>query len=394
MLKHAAKDPSCKETENIEYWYCSDCGKYFADEQGKTEISETQTVRDKTSHKDENRDCVCDDCSEQLQHVETDGVCTVCGKTIGYTEGLKFLLNQDGESYYVCGIEDKTTSEIVIPKVYQGKPVTRIGESAFEGCDVSRLSIPQSITGIGASAFKNCGYLTKIMYNAAECADLQANDYVFAGAGIKGTGITITIGADVLKIPDYLFMIDDRAGEGALHNVASIVFKQNSKCTTVGKYAFVCGKFETVNIPASITSIGEGVFVNCTNLATVTFDKDSKCKTIGFVAFYLCGSLSEIVIPSSVTALDQGVFESCAKLQRVTFAGDSMCSSIGDSAFSGCVALAEIVIPSRVETVGTNVFFGCSLTIKCEAASKPSGWNVNWNPDECAVVWGYKQETL
>jgi len=28
------------------------------------------------------------------------------------------------------------------------------------------------------------------------------------------------------------------------------------------------------------------------------------------------------------------------------------------------------------------------LTIYCEATSKPSGWDRDWNYSECPVVWG------
>lgn len=31
-----------------------------------------------------------------------------------------------------------------------------------------------------------------------------------------------------------------------------------------------------------------------------------------------------------------------------------------------------------------------SLTIYCEAESQPDNWDLNWNPDNQPVVWGYK----
>ncbi len=39
-----AKDASCTEDGNVEYWFCKTCSKYFADKQGETEIAEKDIV--------------------------------------------------------------------------------------------------------------------------------------------------------------------------------------------------------------------------------------------------------------------------------------------------------------------------------------------------------------
>ena len=46
-----AKAPACEEDGNIEYWVCDKCGKYFADAEGETEITEADTVIKATGHK-------------------------------------------------------------------------------------------------------------------------------------------------------------------------------------------------------------------------------------------------------------------------------------------------------------------------------------------------------
>ncbi len=44
-LNHVpAKAATCKEAGNIEYWRCEDCGKYFSDEYGETEIADASAV--------------------------------------------------------------------------------------------------------------------------------------------------------------------------------------------------------------------------------------------------------------------------------------------------------------------------------------------------------------
>ena len=44
LEKISAKAATVTETGNTEYWHCTDCGKYFADENGKTEIKLDDTV--------------------------------------------------------------------------------------------------------------------------------------------------------------------------------------------------------------------------------------------------------------------------------------------------------------------------------------------------------------
>ena len=70
VIKVDAKDPTCTENGNIEYWYCDDCGKYFEDAGLTKEISQADTVLEKIAHKYEN------------------GVCKICGaKDADYKPG-------------------------------------------------------------------------------------------------------------------------------------------------------------------------------------------------------------------------------------------------------------------------------------------------------------------
>lgn len=61
-VKTEAKAATCTEDGNIAYWYCPDCGKYFADEACTQEITLESTV------------------IKALGHDYEDGKCTVCGE--------------------------------------------------------------------------------------------------------------------------------------------------------------------------------------------------------------------------------------------------------------------------------------------------------------------------
>lgn len=121
-----------------------------------------------------------------------------------------------------------------------------------------------------------------------------------------------------------------------------------------------------------VISIGSSAFSNCDFIESVVILPGTK--EIYYQAFYICSSLKSVTIPNTVETIDYYAF--------------GMCQNLG-----------SIIIPNSVKTMDEWVFAGCDkLTIYCEANSKPSGWNGNWNAvfynDEATyytdVIWGYK----
>ena len=62
LIKTEAKDATCTEAGNIEYWTCSECEKLFSDEEGTTEITAADTVVPAKGHsleKTEAKEATC-----------------------------------------------------------------------------------------------------------------------------------------------------------------------------------------------------------------------------------------------------------------------------------------------------------------------------------------------
>lgn len=75
---------------------------------------------------------------------------------------LTYSLNAGGASYKVAS-DSCTAGVISIPSTYNGLPVTRIDSSAFHTCTtITSVSIPNTLTFIGAYAFINCSNLTEV----------------------------------------------------------------------------------------------------------------------------------------------------------------------------------------------------------------------------------------
>ena len=80
------------------------------------------------------------------------------------SEGLELELSEDQTSYIVMGIGTCTDTDIVIPNIYNGLPVTSIAMCAFAQCtSITSVIIPDSITYIGGGAFSFCYSIESIM---------------------------------------------------------------------------------------------------------------------------------------------------------------------------------------------------------------------------------------
>jgi hypothetical protein len=81
-----------------------------------------------------------------------------------YPKGLYYGLNSDNASYYISGT-NCTDSDIVVPRMHKGMPVTMIGFYAFMNYKpvLTSISIPNSIVCIGNEAFRTCDSLTSIV---------------------------------------------------------------------------------------------------------------------------------------------------------------------------------------------------------------------------------------
>lgn len=77
-----------------------------------------------------------------------------------------------------------------------------------------------------------------------------------------------------------------------------------------------CTGLTALNVPASVTSIGNLAFKGCTSMTSLTFS--AGLTTIGTGAFSDCTGLTSVAIPASVTSIGGYVFDECSNLGTVT----------------------------------------------------------------------------
>ena len=132
---------------------------------------------------------------------------------------------------------------------------------------------------------------------------------------------------------------------------------------TIGEEMFYQSDLRSVVIPTNVTTVGYSAFKRCSSLTTVTFEKESQLKTIGgdyyYGAFSDCTALTSIEIPASVETIGNTAFSDCSSLATVTFEKGSRLKTIGNNAYYRCTSLTSIEIPASVETIEKKAFEPC-----------------------------------
>lgn len=171
--------------------------------------------------------------------------------------------------------------------------------------------------------------------------------------------------ADVV-IPDGIVEIGDNCFKGL--KIKSVEIPDS--VTTIGEYAFHwCTSLSSIKITNSITGIGKEAFNGCWNLNAVYIDDLSSWCSIHFCGYeanpltfgkklYLNGELiTDLVIPESVISIKDFSFPGCTSIASITI--PNSVKSIGHCAFLDCTNLISIKIPSSVTIILSAVFQNC-----------------------------------
>ena len=289
---------------------------------------------------------------------------------------------------------------------------TRFGLNCFEGCPVRTLNF----IGTNATNFKflmsdfnnlhACGidtiicmdvstwYTTSLNWNdVSDEYDVgQSGDYVFADGITSITKMSFAAsGVRHVVIPKEVTSIGEMAF-GNCYNLTSVTFEEGSQLKSIGKQAFGnCTALESIEIPASVTTIGTAPFAGCKKLQTISVatGNENFCAEGGvlydigktrLIAYPSAKADAAFTAPTTLTSVDETAATSVTSLQQLTFANTGALTigkqafalsglqvvafagsgsvAIGDQAFAGCTTLAYVVLPASF-TLGIAPFYGC-----------------------------------
>lgn len=212
------------------------------------------------------------------------------------------------------------------------------------------------------------------------------------------------IPVDELIIPEGITRISCSFKEIKAHK---IIFPEGVEI--IESNSFENNKYlESVVLPTSLHTIGEKVFMECTNLSDVNFKNLYNLKSIGRSAFKET-KLTEVVLPDSVNYCGRECFMQIPTLKKMIIGKglrtipSSFCDCIemdpeedfltelfipetvkyidsrafshgrffevklpdgleriGEQAFSNCINLKKVLIPAKIKVLSEGTFWGCS----------------------------------
>ena len=209
----------------------------------------------------------------ELNGTDISFIRTLVKKNLRFLDLSEARIVEGGAIYYS---NYRTSNDIIGSYMFYNPDYSPISPYA-----ISKINLPNSVTGIEEGAFKSCTRLTDI------------------------------------NIPNSV--------------------------TSIGPETFyMCTRLTDINIPNSVTSIERSTFYSCTGLTSINIP--GSVTTIGSNAFYDCTSLTDINIPNSVTSIGEQAFYNCDNLKSV-YMNASTPPFIGSQAFHNISKDLTIYIP-------------------------------------------------
>ena len=254
---------------------------------------------------------------------------TLYAKWLPPTEGLVYELNPDGNSYAVIIQEFEPTDEnIIIAHEYNGKPVTVIGVGAFgfgliqhitnvfipdtviriddfafmAFVHITSVNIPSSVKKIGNGAFACCWSLESLTVDVANTIYHSEGNCI-----IETQTKTLIVGCKTSVIPNDGSVTKI---EWAFYNSNIATIEIPDTITEIGEYAFRDSAIIHITIPHSVTKIADNAFgsswlLEVCNNSQLDIEKGSD--TYGSVAKFAKNVYSSTDGRSNITITDNGL---------------------------------------------------------------------------------------
>ena len=245
----------------------------------------------------------------------------------------------------VTRIEDDAFNGAGLIGVSLPSSLKYIGKGAFSGTEINGVTIPAATTNLIESAFWNCQNLETIEVNSSNSKYASTDGILTTKDGSKiilcpaGKEGTVTLPHRVSEIKENAFAGCSKITELSL----------SEGLETIGEGAFSGMTFSHIDVPSTVTSIGDKVFRDCSNLASINVAEDSE----------YFASVDGILYDAELTRLvacpvtDEGTVQIPESVRR-----------IADYAFAGNKGISEATIPYWVNSIGDNAFSESGITIR------------------------------
>ena len=276
------------------------------------------------------------------------------------------------EAFKAYSSDNWKPSSIEIPNT-----VTSIGEDCFESCFINSINIPEGVTILKNGAFSHSGIKTIYLPSTLKTIETSAfygcgklTDVYYSGSQNQWENIEISGNNEPLT-------------EASIHYNASNSSGRNSE-TNIDDY-YSCGPNATWYLSNSILTIsGTGKMYNYDVYSKAPWrnsiakiDKiiiEPGITSIGDEAFKAYSSdnwkPSSIEIPNTVTSIGEDCFESCF-INSINIPEGVTILKNGAFSHSG---IKTIYLPSTLKTIETSAFYGCGKLTDVYYSGSQNQW--------------------
>ena len=246
---------------------------------------------------------------------------------------------------------------LTIPQEYNGLPVTKIADCAFENSLYTSVTIGGHITSIGKNAFQksdlqeislpeNCKNITEGMFANTKLTsiDFPQNLEMIGDSAFLGTKLSS------VNIPQNVISIGARAFE----NCELLSLKLPSSVVALGSYAFQNNPLENIDLSESeLSYVPTGGFRDCPLTGCILLPQ--KLTRIGIYGF-ANAKFASFDFPISLNLIERRAFEN-VQLESIIL--PNSLERIEEFAFGGNLALTELILPDSCQDFHEEAISGC-----------------------------------
>ncbi len=253
------------------------------------------------------------------------------------------------------------TFTVSISEVVDGN-IKKTGDVTLTCISDDAVSITRCSTGVQIQDFTFKQYITYAgnTYKIEEIGDqaFELNEDKKQTTKFIGT---VSIGENIKRIGYRSFF--------GCSDLTSIDFSSAGRLVSVEAGAFAnCSKLSrTIQFPTTLQDIyGDktiGAFSGCSSIESIDFTLCKSLKIIGEKSFYGCEKISKnVIIPASVSTIGDYAFTNCSEISTIELEKNSSLTKIGDYAFKGCsnMVTPEFSNLTQLSSIGSYAFDGCS----------------------------------
>lgn len=223
--------------------------------------------------------------------------------------------------------------------------------NAADWTDIKNMTnlIALDLSGAQITEIPNNAFKDKSMINSVILPEglIRIGEYAFQGTNIRRVSIPST----VTTILQYAFISTP---------IEYLTFAENTQITTINQFAFAnCSKLQSIdfNGAASLNTIGNAAFFNCSSLREMVIP--NTVTSVGYSAFHGCSSMKAITFSNALTFINDYVCNGCSALEVIHFPQEL--TRINYAAFSGTQNLRKIDFPSTLNEIRAYAFENCGV---------------------------------